>query len=254
MADAGERVARYEHSVRVVTAFFAVLVGFGLKQVLDNRPFYGATESPFGDYKWLCFFLISSLFLRFHLGSSNHLWYEYVRLKPGASEVTWFELMKDFSFLTLFGILALVACYSPSVVGLLYRLSIWLAVGIVWSLVPTATAKGETKPRADWNFWLPLNAATFALTWIAAVLWTRAPECGIKFLYVLVAAYIVGLAADFLLQVHVLGEDIKYGAPDWRYPFIEWKQKRWRRAWNYGWLIVCICLIVWALVLHLSEP
>ncbi len=60
---------RYEQSIRTITAFFAVLLGFGIKKLLDSGVELG------GD-KWPCFILSVLLFLRYLLGSANHLWLE----------------------------------------------------------------------------------------------------------------------------------------------------------------------------------
>src|SRR5437879_4207317 len=62
---------RYDQSIRVITAFFAALLGFGLKNLLDNKSLPSDMPAP-------CFILSVLLFLRFILGSANHYWYDYV--------------------------------------------------------------------------------------------------------------------------------------------------------------------------------
>src|SRR2546427_10582312 len=117
---------RYEQTIRVVTVFFSALIGFGLKKLLD-----AGTEDLVGLNRWLCFILAVLLFLRFLLGSANHLSLEYTwQEHPGASPG---PLTRDILFLITFGILALWICYSTSIREFLSR-SAWLpAVGFVWS-------------------------------------------------------------------------------------------------------------------------
>ena len=66
---------RYEQSVRVATVFFSVVMGFGLKHILEPPTGHGI--NPETD-RWACFFIALLLFIRFLFGSANHLWDEYV--------------------------------------------------------------------------------------------------------------------------------------------------------------------------------
>jgi hypothetical protein len=62
---------RFENCVRSILAFFAALIGFGLKHILDADP------KAYGDivaHRWQYFLVAVLLFLRFFIGSANHLW------------------------------------------------------------------------------------------------------------------------------------------------------------------------------------
>ena len=54
---------RYESAIRVMTSFFAVLLGFGLKRLLDTTDFWPPGASG------PCFILAVLLFMRFLIGS-----------------------------------------------------------------------------------------------------------------------------------------------------------------------------------------
>jgi hypothetical protein len=66
---------RYEPSIRAVTVFFAAVLGFGLKHLLDTD--YTQKTADIYTYKWLFFLVAVFIFLRFLTGSANHLWLEY---------------------------------------------------------------------------------------------------------------------------------------------------------------------------------
>jgi hypothetical protein len=157
---------RYEQSVRVVTAFFAAVIGFGLKNLLD------ATEGgQISAHKWPFFLVTIFLFLRYLLGSANHLWAEYV---SGTSEVReWpnVRIVKDFAFLVVFGVLAATMCYAPSALQF-YRQGIYLVlVALAWVGIDWIFHRLVLKTNTRWNFWLLLNGIQlifFVIAWYLA--------------------------------------------------------------------------------------
>ena|SRR5438445_7212594 len=130
---------RYEQTIRVITVFFSTLIGFGLKKLLD-----AGTGDLAGVNGWLCFILAVLLFLRFLLGSANHLTLEYTSQEhPGASAG---PLIRDLLFLIAFGILALWICYSASIGEFLSRSISLPAGGFVWSVLDPFLRRRELRP------------------------------------------------------------------------------------------------------------
>jgi hypothetical protein len=110
MADAepkssGMPGARYEPVARVVTAFFAALIGFGIKNLLDVP----AHPNKLLPFRIPCFLIAVLLFLRYLTGSASHLWLEYI--KHDDPKRPWFFAF-DIGFLILFGMIALMICYT----------------------------------------------------------------------------------------------------------------------------------------------
>ena len=166
---------RYESAIRTVGAFFAVLLGFGLKRLLDSAD--PAFEPLGGQY--LCFLLCVLLFLRFLLGSSNHMWFEFVRpdLK---TDSTWqsrpWLVMNDFAFLIVFGIVCMAMCYSaqiaqtvgaPHLATFLGFNAMLAAIAIAWGLAYEAKV-----PGGHWAFWVGINGVHLASVLIA---WSLLP-------------------------------------------------------------------------------
>ena len=118
-----------EQSIRVFTAFFAALVGFGLRPLLE-RPF------PHGG--WLPFLGALLVFLRFMTGSAVHMWREHV--KDVANRERSRERMRvDLFCLAGFGVIATLACQQrmPEPFWGLLALLISLALSWDWLLALT---------------------------------------------------------------------------------------------------------------------
>lgn len=96
----------YEPTVRVLTVFFSALLGMGLKHLLGE----GAQTDAFGEDRWPAFILALLLFLRFLIGTANHMTLEFSEKGLNGSS-KWF-LVRHASALVLFGVLALNICYS----------------------------------------------------------------------------------------------------------------------------------------------
>ena len=140
---------RYEQTTRVVTAFYAVLLGFGLKHLLDN--------DGLQDDRWLYLILASLFFLRFLLGSANHLWIEYVR--PDPVQISEKTLLFDVFLLMAFGVIGLIICYQSDSIGFLT----WNAVlGVLALAGATVYAVRGARAGRPWSFWLWINLAQTA--------------------------------------------------------------------------------------------
>ena len=145
-----------EPSIRVVTALFAVLLGFGLKHILDDT-----TTSVFTRHKWPCLAISAMIFLRFLLGSANHLWFEYVKnppiLIPGRGLI---HLVLDLWFLLAIGFFGLRMCYSSSGDEFLIQGLRLFAAGMAWGFFHLALhAETKTPPHGKWWFMMYLNFA-----------------------------------------------------------------------------------------------
>lgn len=153
---------RYEQSTRVITAFFSVLLGLGLKNFLDPDMF--GPENA----RWPCFLMSVFLFLRFLLGSNNHMWFEFVRPdrqegkdpEVNGSIVSRKQILRDFFFLLIFGLLGVSICYSTTVDEFLesnLRLTgIALAAGI-FGVIDCIKRRFSGK----WDHWRLVNFAQF---------------------------------------------------------------------------------------------
>jgi hypothetical protein len=153
---------RYEQATRVVTALFAVLLAFGLKHLIDSN---GLSA----EYKWPCFLATLFLFLRFMIGSANHMWYEFVlpdldlKVKP-LGDVTR-QVRADFAFLIWFGLIGTIICLSNSIDEFL-RLNLTLtASALLWGIVNFLAAFAKRR-TSRWNFWIGINACQSFVIWM----------------------------------------------------------------------------------------
>ena len=156
---------RYEQSIRVMTTFFAALLTLGLKKILDGPPLV------FGIDTWPCFFLSVFIFLRFLLGSSNHMWVEFVNVDrdspalPTTGVPHPARIISDFVFLLALGLIGFAMC-SAADLRTFFNLNIaLLGMALCWSVFYRLIAYGKTpfstKPleeKTTWNFWLYINA------------------------------------------------------------------------------------------------
>jgi len=216
---------RYESAIRVIAAFFAVLLGFGLKQLLDpgSRAQLSSATGP-------CFIICVLLFLRFLVGSSTHMWVEFVLpdLKTDSTfKAPWWQIVIDFCFLTFFGLLGMAICYSRDLEHFMKLNGIWAFVGVVWSAFYTwlkhvprqrvANVDAPKAPREDWWFWILINAVQMAALWLlyGPVMdqrwgpvwfwwdWLPQPRWDLALLALLLI-YALLLFADVMLQLRVL--------------------------------------------------
>jgi len=120
---------RYDPIVRVITAFFAALIGFGIKRLLDLDD---SSVPELAPIKIPCFLISVLLFLRYLTGSASHLWLEYV--KHDDPKRPWFFAF-DIGFLILFGVLALCICYSDDLLDFFCWSATLNLSAVIWGLI-----------------------------------------------------------------------------------------------------------------------
>jgi len=185
---------RYEQSIRVITTFFAALLGLGLKNLLD--PKFGPE-----NVRWLCFLMSVFLFLRFLLGSNNHLWFEFVKpdLKPDEPRMApRGRILNDFVFLIVFGLIGVAICYSSNVEEFLKRNLILTGVAFLWVIVYAVLGRSpKWQSEGDWSHWRWVNIIQFLS--VLAIL--CCPLACTWSLYALAGIYFVIFVWDFWRQL-----------------------------------------------------
>lgn len=194
---------RYEQSIRVITTFFAALLGLGLKNLLDPEAFNPANA------RWPCFLMSVFLFLRFLLGSNNHLWFEFVRpdldRSKGLNEPPYVppsrgRVINDFIFLVVLGLLGVAICYSTSLDEFLDGNLLLTGVGLAWVVGYWIVGRMKEKSiqEGDWNYWGPLNLVQFASVLVIHCL---VPSTGLGTVPGCVARVLPGPAWDWSLLI-----------------------------------------------------
>jgi hypothetical protein len=213
---------RYEQSIRVITAFFAVLLGFGLKKLLDAEAF----NPP--NARWPCFLMSVFLFLRFLLGSNNHMWVEFVRPDrqegPDADEnishISHIQIFFDFFFLVVFGLIGVSICYSTNVDQFLNGNLLLTGIALGWASVYKVIGCARRLPPGKWAYWFWVNLVQFFSIFMIYYLvipmnWGTIPGCLSIFLpgpawdwslFVLALVYLAIFSWDFLTQLAILKE------------------------------------------------
>jgi hypothetical protein len=212
-------VKRYEQSTRVITAFFSVLLGFGLKNLLDPKALDAANA------RWPCFLMSVFLFLRFLLGSSNHMWLEFVhpddtKVDGTVTEfnVSRFQILKDFFFLVIFGLVGMTICYSTTVEEFLNGNLRLTGIALVWVFINLVIGCFREMPPGKWSYWLWVNLAQFFSIlvvhcfviprhWGTIPYWLSFSLPGPAWewsLFILVVVYLVIFTWDFSTQLKIL--------------------------------------------------
>ena len=141
--------SRYAQSIIASRNFFAILIGLSLQHILDTER---NLDDPIYLNRWPLFLIGTLLFLRFLIGSANHLWKEYIR-RPGTTSSQG-RVLFDLGFLTLFGALGVVAFYQASVSSFLIWVGVISVSALMWGLIDQCC-----RPNSDWRFWLWINLA-----------------------------------------------------------------------------------------------
>ena len=150
----------YESGLRAVTALFAAVLGFGLRELLDPKKLPVA-ELPLSQWGHLAIFIIAvTLFARFIIGSAIHATFEHIR-KPTLSP---YLLLTDIAFISMYGIIGLAMCYATSLSMMLYLAAIICAVAAVWWVVDAGVRwvlserRGSKQgPLGAWHHFLILD-------------------------------------------------------------------------------------------------
>lgn len=199
-----------EPSVRVALAFFAALVGFGLKNLLDD-----------GDRlpcKHLIFVSAVAMVLRFLWGSGNHFWLEY--LSDEVPSVDRKRFATDLAFLVLFGVLAVFMCYASEGDWFLFLSACIPFAAMVWHLIFTIASRSPPTHRR-WDFWLRINfvhlSALLALLLIlveplAGPDWNALVAKSEVFWFLVVMVNLTACFVDVRLQLKVLEAEFGNGS------------------------------------------
>jgi hypothetical protein len=161
-------VKRYEQVIRVTSTFFAALLGFGLKTLLDASHISHELAAP-------CFVLSVLLFLRFLIGSANHCWFDYIitdsyehddavknitKSKPAHPDF----VMMDLGALILFGVVGAFSCYATNLKQFFTGHLILVGLSFGWSIL--YIFRDDKKRGWPWvrvvALWAFLNSAQFA--------------------------------------------------------------------------------------------
>ena len=145
----------YEQCARAAVTFFSLLVGLAIKHFLDHAI---RSDNPVLQHnRWIYFGIGVFIFLRYVIGSTNHLWQEYVRhatVKPSHfNKETWFLI--DLSFLMIFGLLGIFAFSQTTVFKMHLWLFIYSFIGVMW----TAVNNLFRDPNNPWKFWGFVNGS-----------------------------------------------------------------------------------------------
>jgi hypothetical protein len=136
-----------DQTIRVSTTLFAATIGFGLKHLLDS--------TVLGSDQWPLFVTGILFFMKFLIGSANHLQFEYGSQQtcPPLSQLI--LVATDLLFLVTFGCLAAGMCYADSAAGFLVLGSTILFAAVFWGILDTILRKvTDTPPRGNWRFWI----------------------------------------------------------------------------------------------------
>lgn len=213
---------RYEQSVRVITAFFSVLLGLGLKNFLDPKMF--GPENA----RWPCFLMSVFLFLRFLLGSNNHMWVEYVRpdrqegpdAEENISHIHHIQIFFDFFFLVVFGLIGVSVCYSTTADQFLDGNLRLTGMALGWASFYRVLGLARGLPSGKWAYWFWVNLVQFSciliicslvipLNWGVIPYWLSVFLPGPAWnwsLFILVLVYFGVFTWDFLTQLKILKE------------------------------------------------
>jgi hypothetical protein len=136
---------RYESSIRIVTVFFAAVLGFGLKHLLDLPTHFAKTPVEICNYKWVAyrwlFFLVATfIFLRLLTASANYCWLEYLKYERPYHPRDDLLIIGGFSWLTIFGCFGAYLCYADTPSQFFWRASYLLTATFVASVLQVLVA------------------------------------------------------------------------------------------------------------------
>lgn len=199
----------YKESVKTVCWLFTLLVGLALQRIIEG-------DSPLGSYRWPCFVLGVFLFLRYLLGSANHLWITYCT-KDGAASARFGRAVFDFASLGVFGSMAVLISQSPDMMKFVeYNLyliglaSLWCLFDAVLSVCYSDWHGIGDWFKKGWGFFLLINIGQGLLLFQFVWVWPRldnpaaaSPGWSLA-VCLLVILYAVCLILDFRLQINTI--------------------------------------------------
>lgn len=196
----------YEQSVRMVHWFFGALIALSLNHLFRDQ------RQSFGVDAWPALLLCTFLFLRYLIGSANHMWYEYAIKK---SENLTARLLRDFIFVIVYAFLAVRITDAADIRQLIFCQCVLLAVGVAWTatdkfltFLRSSWKKQRRSLRGRWDFWLVINILQLLsalVVFLFGINEHRIPwiEWSVS-LAMLVVIYFVLLVFDMTLQFRTL--------------------------------------------------
>jgi steroid delta-isomerase-like uncharacterized protein len=185
--------------------FFAAVLGFGLKRLLDtdaqiaNKPVEIFTYKWL-PYKWLFFLVAAFIFLRLLTASANHVWLEYQKYERPYRRRDDLLITVGLSWLTIFGCFGAYLCYAGNPSQFFWRASYLLVaccaasvLQVLWSPLRQVlwSPLRWTTPIGDWAWgWLWVNFSQFAAvvvlmnmnrTWGVRLVWLAIVSAAILF-------------------------------------------------------------------------
>lgn len=157
--------------IRSVVAFFAAVVGFGLKHLLDPVAGTGAAAIEFNSNRWLCFIITGVFSIRILAGASVHMIREHASDDTDERKIR-YHLSFDIACLLLFGLCILYASYAASLWQFIMR-SVLAALATVGSSI-VLTCRSKQSARR-WQFFVILDLAYLAALGICGLLYIELP-------------------------------------------------------------------------------
>lgn len=194
----------FEDTVRTILTTFGVFTGFAIKSAIDginfpNSASWWAFLDVVADFHLFVCIATVALLLRFIVGSAVHLNLCYAVEPRSVMPVM---LFKDLAFLIVFGLLAIfmIKANDPAlkpynVIGFATRASLFVAAGLLWSLVDALVRAGQTSDGEKTLFsgrWIGIDLAQLA--WIQIILYLTANSWSQSFW--LAVGFVVALYLD----------------------------------------------------------
>jgi hypothetical protein len=186
--DRPPKYPRYDPSIRAFTVFFAAVLGFGLKNLLDQG-------------RWLFFLVATFIFLRFLTAAANNLWLEHLKYERDPQPQD-FLVVVGFFWITVFGCFGAYLCYADAPTEFFRRACALLSVTLVGSgLQWLWFLCGRSNPIGHWGGWFSLvnfvQLAAVVVYWSTGVLGLT---WGIRLSFLAVASAVI-LGFDFYWQL-----------------------------------------------------
>ncbi len=165
----GQPMFDFSGPVHLVVEMFVVVVGVALHSFLVEEK---AWLKPYENrlrvtMDWACLTILSSLALRFCIGSDAQLRSAYLRGTYGAWDLAWFNF--DLLFLLAYGVFLVKAARSHCLVDFVDWLMRLLGAAVLWNVVEMMRSLIRSCSLTNYigRPWLYLNASLLVLTFLA---------------------------------------------------------------------------------------
>jgi hypothetical protein len=158
----------FDYAVRTILTTFGVFTGAAIKSAIDGIAFPTSSSgwaflSTLNDFHLFICIATVALLLRFIVGSAVHLNLCYV-IEPRSKMPV--MLFKDLAFLIIFGLLAIFMIKATDVAGFATRAFLFIAFGLLWSVVDWLVRYGQTDKGEQTLFsksWIGIDFCQLAL-------------------------------------------------------------------------------------------